>query len=243
MNKPHRTSAAATFAEIELPLQDRKLSDLLPNDFIRQIGFDPESLIFNTPDVSRFKRRVTDPCLVQFNRSKPSSRRNSQYDSYLIMDNTGKSLFEIAKKGEVLECYLVELSDVTVDAFAIKHLSQHATDSVFVRDGPFLRLGKILKRIKTDECDKEALQIIYHDEDGSINDYFGSLTQIVSSVAPAFAVQCNCTLKILDVEFVSYQARVLIRTKVDNVSDPMLAELLQKLITVFMCPVEIYSDL
>lgn len=237
--KPHRVSVPASM--MEAPLQDRKLSDLLPNDFIKQIGFDPELLI--SPDVQgKVKRRATDTFVAQIIHPQVRIRRPTQFDAGFSVAEVVETPLEIANQSSPVECFLIELSDCFVDAFSTSKISDNTTDYVFVRDGVYLRLGKIVRRIKYDDCDKMALEIVHQDDDGSIIDYFSSFTQIVKNLLPSFAYQCGCKIVFQDVEMVSYQFRMLIRIKVDNISDPNIADLLEKLINVLLCPIELYTE-
>ena len=242
--KPHRTSSiSSVYFDPDSPIE-RKMSDLLPGDLMLQFSIDPDATLFKDPQSRQLKRRATDPVMAQFDPTPPMSRRASQVDpSYLGGNQSLKSTpLEIAKKNQMVTCFLVELSDCTVDTFSVHTLSANVSDSVVVRDGPFLRVGKILKKIKPEECDKEALQIVFQDKDGTVQDYIQGLTQIVSELAPSFAEQVGSKIEILNVEIVSYQARSLIRLKINNINDPMLADVIQKLIQVFMSPVEFYDD-
>ena len=241
--KPHRTSSiSAVLFDPENPIE-RKMSDLLPGDLMLQFSIDPDATLFKRDQQSKqLKRRATDPVMAQFDPTPPVSRRASQADpAFLSGQMPSSSPLEIAKATQMVTCFQVELSDCTVDCFSIHTLSANVSDSVVVRDGPFLRVGKILKKISPEECDKEALQIIFQDKDGSVSDYIQGLTQIVQELAPSFAIQCNSKIEILDVEIVSYQARSLIRLRINNINDPMIADVIQKLIQVFMSPVEFYE--
>ncbi|EAY22536.1 hypothetical protein TVAG_035590 [Trichomonas vaginalis G3] len=235
-SKPHRVSISKQM--MEQPLQDRKLSDLLPGDFIRQIGFDPESIIFKPDKDGKIKRRATDTVVSQITHPQTYYRRLTQFE---IPDKHVETQLEIANKSNNIECFLIELNDCTIDAFSTKKISDNTTDYVFVRDGVYTRLGKIVRRIRYEDCDKEALEIVDQD-DGTIIDYFSSFTQLVKSIIPNFACQCNCNLVVKDVEMVSYQFRMLIRIKCEDISDPHIADLLEKLISVLLCPIELFTE-
>jgi len=246
LEKPHRTSQVTTFSsELEEPFIDRRLSDLLPSEFIRQVGLDPDQYIFATSNQAKMRRRATDPGLTSPDAALSTYRRASQadYSGNVTPPNPTSigSPLCLQQGQQMVSCFLVELADVTVDAFSCQALTAHDSDGVIVRDGCYLRFGRIIRKINPESCDQSALQIIMMDVNGEVGDYINGQTQIAKELLPSFILQCGARCKFVSVETVSYQARSLIRVKVTNADDPNLDLVVQKLMMVFCSPVEIYD--
>ena len=238
--KPYRKSQVTLIPnEPEDPIFDRRLSDLLPSEFIKQVGLDPDQYIFKTSNEAKIRRRATDPGLTQTDQSF-LYRRASQVDSNGLSPPYGSPLI-LPKSQQMVSCFIVELSDVKVDAYSSQQIPFQTSAGVIVRDGCFLRFGRIISKIQPESCDESALQIITLDIDNLIGDYILGQTQIAQELLPSFLIQCGAKCNLLDVETVSYQARSLIRVKVSNADDPMLPYVVQKLVMIFCSPVEIYD--
>ena len=239
--KPHLSSSVGFSPEGSDVFHDRRLSDLLPSDFIRQIGFDPDQFIFKTSIQQKMMRRATDPGLAQFDPAPVPSRRASQFaDPSYYPQN-----ISIQQQPSKCQWFVVELNDCQVDAYASPLINTSATDGVIVRDGFYLRFGRILRRIKPEERAKDSasLQIVSSDINHSISDLVCGISQIAQQLIPNFMIQAGAKCEFCSVETVSYQARSLIRVKVTNADDPSLIYVLHKLIRIFETPAEVYDDL
>lgn len=240
VEKPHLSSSVEFSTDGGEVFHDRRLSDLLPTDFVRQIGFDPDQFIFKTSLQQKMMRRATDPGLGQFDPAPVTSRRASQ-----IAEQPSFSPNLIYSQNSNIQWYVVELNDCTVNAYATPPLNFTTSDGVIVRDGCYLRYGRILKRIKLDECNKQcaSLQIVATDPKREVGDFIFGVSQIAQKLIPNFIIQSGANSTFVSVETVSYQARSLIRVKVSDADDPRLMYVMQKLILVFGAPVEVYDDL
>jgi hypothetical protein len=240
VEKPHLSSSAEFTADGEEAFHDRRLSDLLPADFIRQIGFDPDQFIFKTSLQQKMMRRATDPGLGQFDPAPLASRRASQ-----VAEQPSFSPNFLAQQNLKLQWYIVELADCTINAYATPPLNFTTSDGVIVRDGCYLRYGRILKRIKLEKCSKNcaSLQIVATDPKRAVGDFISGVSEIAQRLVPNFIIQSGANCNFISVEMVSYQARSLIRVKVSDADDPRLMYVMQKLIQVFGAPVEVYDDL
>lgn len=244
VEKPHRASVTTFALDADDPFQDRRLSDLLPAEFIRQIGLDPDQFIFKTTMQQKMRRRATDPGLTQFDPAPPTSRRLSQANEFFQYPQM-LSMNSLSGRPNLagFNCFVVELSDCTVIAFAADFINAKTSDGVIVRDGAYLRLGRIISKATPDQITDTALQIVQMDVDGSVGDFIRSQTQIAAALMPSFMAQAHCTCEFISVETVSYQSRSLIRVKVTNADDPLLVHVVQKLLAVFGAPAEVYDDL
>ena len=240
-DKPQLSSTVGFPPDGSDVFHDRRLSDLLPADFIRQIGFDPDQFIFKTSIQRKMMRRATDPGLAQFDPAPVPSRRASQFaDPSYYPQN-----LSIQQQPSKCQWFIVELNDCQVDAYASPLINTNASDGVILRDGFYLRYGRIIKRIKAEERNKEmaSLQIVSADINGSVGDFVYGISQIAQQLIPNFMIQAGAKCEFCTVETVSYQARSLLRVKVTNADDPSLIYVLHKLIHVFGTPVEVYDDL
>ena len=225
---------------------DRRLSDLLPTDFIRQIGFDPQTFVFN-PNNQQMRRRMTDPGLgVMFSAAEPPGQRRMttseryQPTSPLNMINfLGSPLIEMA---QITNWFLVEINDMKVNAFSTFHCETATSDSVVVRDGSYLRFGRIIKEIKApSNFDRSSPQILYVDSTPLLSDYIFSMNQISKSMIPIFLKKSNIQSELISVETVSYDARAMFRIKLSNASVPNIDKFIRFVIQTFGIAVEVYD--
>lgn len=239
--KPNLSSASTFTGDGGDAFHDRRLSDLLPADFIRQIGFDPDQFIFKPSIQQKMMRRATDPGLVQFDPAPATSRRASQ----IVEPSFYSPNFQNSMQNSKFQWFIVELSDCTVDAYAVPALNCTSSGGVIVSDGCYLRYGQIKNIIKEGPNGRQnaSLPIVGTDTNGTVGEFILSTSQIAQMLIPNLIIQSGSTSKFLSVEMVSYQARSLIRVKVSNADDPRLMYVTHKLILIFGSPVEIYDDL
>ncbi|OHT10735.1 hypothetical protein TRFO_19973 [Tritrichomonas foetus] len=243
--KPHRLNSALVDPDQEDPFDDRRLSDLLPTEFIRQIGFDPQAFLFNNTSF-QMRRRMTDPGLfVVYNAAETQTqRRMTTIEKYPTPPppNIGTSPLCDVTPQQITNWFLVELSDVKVNAFSTFHTESAISDGVVVRDGVYLRFGRILKEIKAPQTfDRAAPQIISIDITSSLSDYIIGQTAVASAMIPTFLRKCDVPCEFISLETVSYDARALFRVKVTNASAPHLDRFVRLLIQTFCVAVEVYD--
>lgn len=228
---------------------DRRLSDLLPADFIRQIGFDPDQYIFQTTPQARMRRRRTEPTLTLFDPAPVPSRRRSEVTDIMYgqmqMPQNQSFLAQLPQMPPNTRCfcYEVKLADFNIHAYSFQQLNWENGAGVFIRDGRYLRYGQITKSLQIKDCDPAALQIVGQDSKGEVGDFIFGVNQIAQRLIPNLIIQSGSSVEFISVEIVSYQARSLLRVKVTNADDPNLLYVMQKLIYIFGTPVEVYDDL
>lgn len=222
------------FYEQEESFTNRRLSDLLPIEFIHQIGLDPNQFIFDPINFnSFFQRRNTDPGFSFIYPDKNLQRRNTTIEFTQNYPNNTNSF------------YLVELSNKTVNAFAPPHTNYPNCDGVIVLDdGLILRYGKIIKSIfpPSKEIENNSLRIISFDESGILDDYLSAQKQLAMILIPKLIRRYNIQTELLDVETVSYQSRALLKVKLSNTKDNNINLLTKNIIDLFYIAVEIYSE-
>ncbi|EAX75809.1 hypothetical protein TVAG_589030 [Trichomonas vaginalis G3] len=249
MNEQDSTAQSSFVGDINDLFHDRRLSDLLPADFIRQIGFDPDQYIFQTTPQSRMRRRRTEPTLTLFDPAPVPSRRRSEvsdimYGQMQMQQNQAllSQLQQISSNTRIF-CYEVKLSDFIIHAYSFQQLNWEKGAGIFIRDGRYLRYGQITKNLQIKDCDPAALQIVGQDIKGAVGDFIFGVNQIAQKLIPNLILQSKAAVQFISAEIVSYQARSLIRVKVTNADDPNLLYVMQKLIYIFGTPVEVYDDL
>lgn len=221
------------FHEQDESFTNRRLSDLLPVEFIHQIGLDPNQYIFDQINfTSFFQRRNTDPGFSFIYPNKSSQRRNTSIE---VVSNSGN---------QPNLWFSVELSDKTVKAFLPPHIPIANCDGVIVLDGLILRYGKLLKRIypTSNEISNYSLRIVSFDENGILDDYLSAQKQLAMILIPKLIKKNNIQTNLLDVETVSYQSRALLRVKVSNLNANHIDILTKSIIDLFYVAVEIFSD-
>lgn len=221
------------FYEQEESFTNRRLSDLLPIEFIHQIGLDPNQYIFDQINfTSFFQRRNTDPGFSFIYPNKSLQRRNT------TMDLTQNSV------NYINTFYSVELSDKTVNAFASSIINTANCDGVIVLDGLILRYGKIVKHIfpPPNDFENNALRIVSFDESGILDEYLSAQKQLAMILIPKLIKQNNIQANLIDVETVSYQCRALLKVKLSNTQIDNIDLLAKNIIDLFYVAVEIISE-
>lgn len=210
---------------------NRRLSDLLPIEFIHQIGLDPNQYIFDQINfTSFFQRRNTDPGYSFIYPNKSIQRRNTTMD--LTQNYLNNNSY-----------FSVQLSDKTVNAYATNIINYTNCDGVIVLDGLILRYGKIIKHIfpPPDNIENDALRIISFDESGILDEYLSVQKQLAMILISKLIKHNNIETELIDVETVSYQSRALLKVKVSNANVNNIDALTKNIIDLFYMAVEIFS--
>lgn len=227
VDMPHRL----TFEQEDL-FVDRRLSDLLPVEFIHQIGFDPNQFLFDQNNLnSFFQRRKTDPGFSYIYPNPEIHRRNTT--------------MELVQNHEYTQTWFsVQLKDKTVNAFVRPNLPILECEGVVVIDGLFLRYGKIIKRIfpSSSNISTSSYQIISFDENSILEEYLTSQNRLAMILIPKLIQKLQIQTKLLDVETVSFETRSLIRIKLSNLNIPNLDSFTRHIINLFYTAVELISD-
>lgn len=222
---------------------DRRLSDLLPTEFIRQIGFDPQAYLFSSASL-QMRRRMTDPgaSLIYNATEPPAQRRMTSIETYQNPANYGISpLYEVPQQ-RITNWYLVELSDCTINAFSLFNCGDARSDGVVVRDHSYLRFGRIVKEIKNPgNYDRSTPQIISVDQNSFLYDYILGITNLATAMIPTFLKNSNIQSEFVSMETVSYDARALFRVKLSNASVPNIDKFVRHLVQAFCVAVEVYD--
>jgi hypothetical protein len=215
---------------------DRRLSDLLPREIVRQIGLDPDSYLFGHSSIP-LPRRMTDP--VQFipNSDLPPQPRQRALDFTQFPPATHPPPLQI------VSCFLVELSDQTVHAFSTFPIPLPTRNAgVIVKDGLYLRFGRISEEVRgTLTITPTSLQIVSRDKDAILSDYLNLQTELAANLTKSFLLKAHCPAQFVSIEAVSFRARTLFRLRVSDADAPNLEEVARLVIQAFSVGVEIYD--
>ena len=210
---------------------DRRLSDLLPSEIVRQIGFDPESLVF---DRSTFAaaRRMTDPGLVAFHLDRPFQRPSK------AIDRMGS-----LAPPQITNWFLVELSDTRAPAFSAFPLAFSAlANAVVVRDGQYLRFGRLVEELRAaPEFTRASLHVLGCDREYQLSEYLGVQAELAGILARTFLTRAKCPARLVSVEPVSYRGRSLFRLKVSDAGAHNIGEVARLIIQAFGVAVEVFD--
>jgi hypothetical protein len=205
---------------------DRRLSDLLPTEIVRQIGFDPESFLFDRTTFTT-PRRMTDPGLLTFPLDPPFQRRSNTIDP--------------ARTFAITSWFLVELSDATVPAFSTFPIT-FGRSGVVVRDGQYLRFGRLVEEMRTTpQLTQASCQIFACDKEYQLSDYLGVQTELAGHLARSFLLSAKCPAEFVSVETVSYRGRSLFRLRLSDADAPNAAEVVRLMIQAFGVAVEVFD--
>lgn len=224
---------------------DRRLSDLLPTELIRQNGLDPEAFLFNNSLLTR--RRMTDPGIfaAAFNppSEPPNQRRMTTTEKYPppSMNYIPSPLTEIIPQ-KITNWFLVELADRQVRAFTTIPSEQIRSDGVVVLDKSYLRFGRILQEIKGPaSLDNDSHRIINFVDNPALSDYVMGQKDVASALIPTFLKKCNVPSRFISLEPVSFDCRTLFRIKLTRVNVPNIDAFIRLLIQAFCVAVEVYE--
>jgi hypothetical protein len=219
-------------------LEDRRLSDVLPIEVVRQIGLDPSAYLFE----QHGRRRNTDPVPAQpdsihfFQRRSTSLERATRPAPSALYPLTGMIPPPVAG------WFIVELSDGRVPAFSIAPVVPPGVGRVIIRDGRCYRIGRIIEQIHEPvNLTRSSPQIWSFDKDSELADYLSAETQIAQAMAPAFMKFSGCKARLLGIELVSLDLRALFWVRVSRLDDPNLAGFARCLIQTFATAVEFFA--
>ena len=211
---------------------DRRVSDLLPAEIVRQIGLDPDLLLFSRPFTG--PRRMTDSILFSATPDPTTSpRRATMIDRYMVQPP--------APVVGTPSWYIVEIAGTKVNAFCTFQISAGASDGVVVRDGQYLRFGHVLEQIRAPRTDFLGPQIVAIDRECQLGDYINGQTEIAAALIPSFMQRAECDAGFISVETVSYQARALFRVRVRDANAANIDKVVRLLIQAFAIAVEVYD--
>ncbi|KAH0792178.1 hypothetical protein GPJ56_003977 [Histomonas meleagridis] len=219
--------------EQEESFEDHRLSDLLPTDFINLVGLDPDQYLFPQNN-SPVKRRMTEP-VFGLNPSEPHYQRRYTTMFY----NPFNPISQAPQRP--IRMYKVALLDTCVVAFLSDDTQVEKTDGVMILDGQYIRFGVIVEELKVDFEDPTARRIIAVDKQSILSDYVLGQRQIATILVPKFLERCNIPSKLVSLEFVSFQARALLRVRLSNSSCKNIDDLIRLLIQTFQIAVEVYE--
>ena len=221
--------------EQEESFEDHRLSDLLPTDFINLVGLDPDQYLFPQNN-SLLKRRMTEPVFC-VNPSETHSQRRYSTMFY----NPFNPSFSNQVPQHPIRVFKVALLDTAVKAFLADDTQVEVTDGVMILDGQYIRFGVIVEELKADIIDNTSRRIIAVDKHSILSDYILGQRQIATSLVPKFIKRCNIPSKLVSLEFVSFQARALLRVRLSNSSCKNVDDLIRLLIQTFQVAVEVYE--
>jgi hypothetical protein len=205
---------------------DRRLSDLLPTENVRQIGFDLESFFFDhTPFTT--PRRMTDPGLLIFPLDPPFQWRSNTVDP--------------ARTFAITSWFLVELSDATVAAFSTFTIP-FGRCGVVVRDGQYLRFGRLVEEMRIGpKLTQASCQIFACDKEYQLSDYLSVQTELAGHLAQSFLTHTKCPAEFVGVETVSYRGRSHFRLRLSDTDAPNVADVVRFMILAFGVAVEVFD--
>ena len=180
-------------------MNDRRVSDLLPMEIVRQIGLDPDSLLF--PRSFACQRRMTDP--IVFTPGPDSSV--SQRRATMIDRVVPQPPIVVQPPSPVVgtpNWFVVEIGDARVNAFCTFPLAASAADGVVVRDRQYLRFGRIVEQVKSSRFEAMAPQIVAIDQECQLGDYVNGQTEIATALIPSFMQRAECDAGFVSVETV-----------------------------------------
>jgi hypothetical protein len=208
---------------------DRRLSDLLPVEIVRQIGFDPNSYLFERP----IRRRNTDPVSCPIGAFQSRARRSISLD---------RGFPDVSPSLNIRHWFTVEVSDAVVVAFSQFPIAPNATGCVLLRDGKYLRIGQIIEQVHEQTLSPFSPQICALDKDSELGDYLAEELEIAQRLARTFAKATGLRAKVENIELTSYQHRITLKIKVSTLEDPHLDSFARYLIQVFACAVEFWCS-
>ena len=198
---------------------------ILPSDMISEMGIDESFFYCESSNVKKVVRHCP---------RVPREKIQSELPKVIEGPRNTEP-----KETASLTCFEVVLTnEATVFAFSIyEHRGQSC--GVVVRDGVFLRYGKIIRVADQEECANSSYQIVMFDYDGSLGKYLINLKQTVKFIVDKFTYGTNVVVR--DVEVVSFRARALLRLRVDKELVNQIDWLIERLISIFSIAVEIYD--
>jgi hypothetical protein len=211
---------------------DRRLSDLLPSEIVRQIGFDPGAFVF--PPMHSH-RRMTDPGARTVESLPPGQRRSR------TMDRVHTATFlSTVPPPKVTGWYRVALSDSVAYAYSTFSAPAKVGDGVVVRDGHYGRFGSITEKIEQKiEFTKGAPRISAMDRGWTLADYVKGQAELAQRLVPQLLRKAKCPARLIATEAASWQSRGILRLKVSDPDAANLDEAVALTIQIFSVAVEV----
>lgn len=208
---------------------DIEISSLLSQDLLMDMNISPDEIV----QTNQFAINLPI-CQILF---VPRTR------TVVTTQNINESPHELIENRKEptssLNCFEVELSTSHIIAFSIYEHEEKMNCGVVVRDGPYLRYGKIIRQISQEECRISAYQIIEFDTNNKLGDYIKRLTELVTLFTKSFIRSKMADVQLKEIEIVSYASRATVKISILN-SDQMFEESLTRfLISIFDIAVEI----
>jgi hypothetical protein len=115
-------------------------------------------------------------------------------------------------------------------------------DGVVLRDGPYLRFGRIMETLRgAPAVTPSSLQIVSCDRDFMLSEYLNFQAELAANLVKTFIAKAACSAVFISLEPVSFRSRTLFRLKVSDASAPHLDEVVRYLIQAFSVAVEVFD--
>ena len=140
-----------------------------------------------------------------------------------------------------LDYYLVQLHNEIISARSLYQKNSEIYNPIIVQDGPYLRIGQIIKKLQPFEISKTTrnLHTVSLDIDENLLHYTTTLCSNAIIFIKFFFKYQKIEAEILDVELVSYRSRGLLRITISKFNYDLLNSLHSFLISLFGISIEI----
>ena len=223
---------------------DRRLSDLLPSEFISQIGLNPDDFVFSRTARHNYPRRMTDPIVYYSPQNLPLLRRQPIEPSNCYVPHSFNGLDqEQFLVNPIQSGFIVQVQDASLYGFLLTEkpfLTDIVGNKVIVKDGSYLRIGYIKSRLNENNKTDFNVQILSTFIDPALDEYLSQLQNIAQCIIPTLLIKYSINTQIESIELVSYLGRNLMRIKLHDPSIQNISFLIEQLIFLFQIAVEIY---
>jgi hypothetical protein len=238
-SSPTRAHRGHPFPEPDDSFSDRRLSDVLPTEIVRQIGLDPDALVFETRKPREIHRRNTDPGLSTVHPHRPHQRRSNTIERVNVRGAAPSPLLSIPPP-KITGWYNVAINDTQVRAYATIQLPGKPNDGVLVRENGYTRFGRIVEAIQvSSDTDRNFPQIISLDRDYLIADHVRGQSELAQRMVSLFLKEVNCPAVLIGIESISFRSRGLLRLAVSDPEAPGIEEAVSLTIQMFAVAVEV----
>ena len=207
------------------PLLNLPNSFFLPNDLIQELNIDPLS----NSDSQNANNKILIPIRKQTisPKKQPENQIQNQNNSF-----------------PNLNYYLVQLHNEIISARSLYEKNSELYNPIIVQDGPYLRIGQIIKKLQPNEISQSTRNL--HSVSLDIDDYiFKYTTELCSNAIifiKTFFKYHNIEAELHDVELVSYCSRGLLRVTISKFPSNLLNTLYLFLISLFAISIEIINS-
>ena len=182
-------------------LSERRLSDLLPTDFLNQIGLDPNYLIYGNNSHPNL-RRATCPNLPDVNTFFSPTKRTNSLNSL---------------SQPTLRFFLIDIKGIKAYAFTTLNIDNINNPSeCIIQDGFYRRHASIIQGLSQNDIQNEPYEIVSFDVNTQFIDMISSQSQIALELAKSYVKSHEIPTEIISAETVSYNSRSLIRIQVSD---------------------------